>query len=107
MRRYLATPWAPSSLAYALPGSLLVKMRLGEAPNEIPTQLDVHRGSAAPATAMDGGAFDRLVRHHADGARITRVFTARRSLTRDGFRHLDFDDKEHAMGLSRTFRLEV
>jgi hypothetical protein len=82
-------------------------MRLGEAPDHIPTQLDVRRGTAAPATTMDGGAFDRLVRHHAGDARIARVFSARRSLSHDGFRHVDFDDKEHYMGLSRTFRLEV
>ena len=37
MSRQLATPWAPSSLTYVLPGSLLLKMRLGEAPDHIPT----------------------------------------------------------------------
>lgn len=107
MSRQLATPWAPSSLTYALPGSLLLKMRLGEAPEHIPTQLDVRLGAARAATKMDGGPIDRLLRHHGSSARITRVFTAARSLARHGSRHLDFDDKEHQYGMSRTFRVEL
>jgi subtilisin family serine protease len=107
MNRQLATPWAPSSLAYALPGSLLLKLRLGEAPEHIPTQLDVRLGSAKAATKVDGGPIDRLLNHHAGGARIMRVFPAARSLARNGSRHLDFDDREHQFGMSRTFRVEV
>src|SRR6266700_2833418 len=107
MSRQLTTPWAPSSLAYALPGSLLLKMRLGEAPEHIPTQQDVRLGSANAATKMDGGPIDRLLRHHGNGARIMRVFPAARSLNRNGSRHLDFDDKEHHYGMSRTFRVEL
>lgn len=107
MSRQLATPWAPSSLTYVLPGSLLLKMRLGEAPDHIPTQTDVRLGVASAATKMDGGPIDRLLRHHGNGARITRVFHAARSLSRHGSRHLDFDDKEHQFGMSRTFRVEL
>jgi subtilisin family serine protease len=108
MTRLLATPWAPSSRSYALPGSLLVKMRLGEAPERIPTRLDVQQGAATPATCMDGGGpFDRLVSHHANAARITRVFPSAESLGRHVSRHLGFDDQEHHYGMSRTFRLEV
>ena len=84
MSRQLATPWAPSSLAYPLPGSLLLKMHLGEAPEHIPTQLDVRLGAASAATKMDGGPIDRLLRHHGSSARITRVFPA----ARPGFAHL-------------------
>jgi subtilisin family serine protease len=107
MKRPLTLPWAPSSLSYALPGSLLLKMGLGEAPDHIPTQLDVHLGSAAPTTKLDGGPIDRILRHHGNSARIMRVFPAARSLGRHGSRHLGFDDKEHQFGLSRTFRVEV
>jgi subtilisin family serine protease len=107
MSRHLATPWAPSSRAFALPGSLLLKMRLGEAPNHVPTQMDVRLGTAQAATQLDGGPIDRLLRHHANGAQITRVFPAAQSLGRHGFRHVGFDDKEHFYGMSRTFRLEV
>lgn len=107
MSRHLATPWAPSSLTYVLPGSLLLKMRLGEAPEHVPTQLDVRLGAASAAQTMDGGPIDRLLRHHANGVHITRVFPAMQSLSRTGSRHLNFDDKEHQYGMSRTFRVDM
>jgi subtilisin family serine protease len=108
MSRRFATPWAPESLAYALPGSLLVKMRLGEAPEQIPTSLDVRQGMAKAAVKMDGqGVFDRLVRAHAHGVQITRLYPAAQSLTRRGARHIGFDDLEHHYGMSRSFRLEM
>jgi subtilisin family serine protease len=107
MTRQLATPWAPSSLGYTIPGSLLLKMRLGEAPDHVPTQTDVRLGAARAATKMDGGPVDRILRHHATGARIMRVFPAARSLARIGLRHLHYEDKEHLYGMSRTFRVDT
>jgi len=107
MNNRLATPWAPSSLGYTLPGSLLLKMHLGEAPEQIPTQIDVRRGAAKAATKVDGGPIDRILRHHGGNARITRVFPAARSLGRQGRTHLNFDDKEQQFGMSRTFRVEM
>lgn len=107
MKSQLATPWAPSSVGYTLPGSLLLKMRLGEAPEHIPTQMDVRLRAAKAATKMDGGPIDRILRHHGGSPRITRVFPAARSLERHGKSHLDFDDKEQQFGMSRTFRVEV
>jgi subtilisin family serine protease len=107
MTNRLSTPWAPSSLAYMLPSSLLLKMHLGEAPDHIPTQLDVRAGRATAATTIDGGPIDRLLRHHGGAARITRVYPAAQSLSRHGSRHLNFDEKEHQFGMSRTFRIDV
>jgi subtilisin family serine protease len=107
MKNRLATPWAPSSAGYTLPGSLLLKMRLGEAPENIPTQMDVRLGAATAASKMDGGPIDRLLRHHGGSARIMRIFPAARSLERHGKTHLNFDDKEQQFGMSRTFRVEV
>jgi subtilisin family serine protease len=107
MTHQLATPWAPSSLGYTLPGSVLVKMRLGEAPDHVPTQTDVRLGAARAATKMDGGPMDRLLRSHASDARITRVFPAASSLSHSGRRHLNYDDKEHQHGMSRTFRIDT
>jgi subtilisin family serine protease len=107
MIRQLSTPWAPSSRSYSLPGSLLLKLRLGEAPEQVPTQIDVRLGTASAATKVDGGPIDRLFRHHASGARFMRVFPAARSLSRNGLRHLDYEDKEHQYGMSRTFRVEM
>jgi subtilisin family serine protease len=107
MKTQLATPWAPSSPGYTLPGSLLLKMRLGESPWHIPTQLDVRVGAARAATKMDGGPIDRILRHHGGSARIMRVFPAARSLGLPGRTHLGFDEKEQQFGMSRTFRVEV
>ena len=36
-------PWAHRSGAYALPNSLLVRMKLGEVPDGIPTVADIRR----------------------------------------------------------------
>src|SRR5262249_24510529 len=105
--RQLATPWAPHTGLYSLPGSLTLKLRLGEAPEHVPAQLDVRRRAGSPATALDGGVIDRLVRHYANGAHITRVFAASASLGRRGEMHRDLSDDEHICGLSRTFRLDI
>jgi subtilisin family serine protease len=105
--RGLATPWAPTSRAYSLPGSMLLKLRLGEAPEGVPTQWDVRARRAAPATKLDGGVIDRLIRHYANGAQVARVHAAAASLLKSGERHKNFDDREHAFGLSRTFRVDM
>jgi subtilisin family serine protease len=105
--RQLGTPWAPNASLYSLPGSLVLKLRLGEAPDSVPSQWDVRSRLAAPATTIDGGVIDRLVRHYANGALVTRVHAAAASLGRGGKRHCDFNDQEHVCGLSRTFRLDM
>jgi subtilisin family serine protease len=56
---------------------------------------------------MDGGPIDRLLRSHASDARITRIFPAARSLSSSGRRHLNYDEKEHQYGMSRTFRVDI
>ena len=106
MSRQLATPWAPSSQTYALPGSLLLKMHLGEAPDHVPTSKDVQQGTAKAATTLDGGPIDRLLRHYVNATQITRVFPAAQSFHRSGSRHLNFNDQEHYHGMSRTFRVD-
>lgn len=105
--RGLATPWAPNAGMYSLPGSMLLKLRLGEAPDDVPAQMDVRSRAASAATKLDGGAIDRLVRHHANGAQITRVHAAAASLGKRGEMHRRFNDQEHISGLSRTFRLDM
>jgi subtilisin family serine protease len=105
--RQLATPWAPSASSYSLPGSMILKLQLGEAPDHVPSQLDVRNKAVASATKLDGGVIDRLIRHYANGAHITRVHAAAASLGRRGERHLDFSDQEHICGMSRTFRLDM
>lgn len=103
----LIMPWAPASRAYCLPGSVILKLALGEAPESIPAAIDVRRGRLAAAQSLDGGVVDRIVGHFAGGMRITRVHGAAASLNHSGARHLGFDDREQIFGLARTFRLDV
>jgi subtilisin family serine protease len=105
--RNLSTPWAPATGGYSLPGSMTLTLRLGEAPDDIPSQIDVRGRAVAPATKLDGGAIDRMIRNLANGALITRVHSAAASLGQRGKGHKKFDDLEEHCGMSRTFRLEV
>ena len=105
--RQLSTPWAPSTRLYSLPGSMMLKLRLGEAPGDVPSQMDVRRSTAPPATSLDGGAIDRLIRHYANGARITRVHSAAASLGRAGKGPQKFNEREELSGMSRVFRLDM
>jgi subtilisin family serine protease len=100
-------PWAPAGRAYCLPGNVVMKMALGEAPAAIPASADVRSGRLVAAQGVDGGVIDRIVRHFADGARITRVHASAANLALPGKQHLDFDDREQVLGLARTFRMEV
>lgn len=106
--RRLAAPWAPEeSRAYCLPGSLILKLALGEAPERVPARNDVRDGAAEVATALDGGPVDRIVRQHAGGARIARLYTAAANIGRAGQRNQDYNTEEHMHGLSRTFVLQL
>ena len=100
-------PWAPGARAYCLPGSLVLKMGLGEAPETVPASADVRGRRLAAAQALDRGVIDRIVQHFAGGMRVTRVHAAAASLHRPGARHLRFDDREQVFGLARTFRVDV
>ncbi|MFM0631237.1 S8 family peptidase [Paraburkholderia xenovorans] len=107
--RALAMPWALSGeRTYCLPGSLIVTLALGEAPETIPSLYDVRRGHARPATALDGGAIDRIVRHFAgDATLVARVHSAAASWRHPGQRHRGFDAAEQICGLARTFLICV
>ena len=103
-------PGAPSrtqARSPRLPGSIVLKMVLGEAPESIPVSADVLRGRLAAAQTLDGGVCDRLIRHYAGAVQISRVHAAARSLAQPGQRHCGFDDREHVFGLARTFRVNV
>jgi subtilisin family serine protease len=103
----LAMPWAPSRRMYCLPGSVVVKMALGEAPEAIPAAADVRPGRLTAAQCLDGGVVDRIVHHFADAMRITRVHAAAANVAQPGYRHLQFDESEQVFGLARTFRIDV
>jgi len=106
--RALAMPWAaPGERTYCLPTSVLVTLALGEAPEAVPSLIDVRRAHAAPATALDGGAIDRIVKRYAGDARVARVHAAAASWNMPGRRHRHFDALEQTSGVARTFVLSV
>jgi subtilisin family serine protease len=88
------------------PGSMILKLVLGEAPDGVPTTLDVRSGAVEAASKFTIGSVDRIMRRFANNVRICRVHTAVASYGRPGHGHKRFDDVEHAVGLSRTFRIE-
>ena len=88
-------------------GSILLKLRLGDAPQAIASGFDVRAGHAQGARRMGVRAVDRVLGRSVDDLRITRVHTAARSAGRPGRGHTGFDETEHALGLSRTFRIDT
>lgn len=105
MTRALPTPGMPRRALYRAPGGILVKLKLGEAPEAIPTALDVRIGARSVATQFQVGSVDRILRNTADEIRIVRAHSAAGS--RPGAAAPRYDDVEHATGLSRTFRVQV
>ncbi len=106
--RYLAMPWAPNARAYSLPGSITVKLRLGEAPGHVPTKLEVKRRVRHAASSLDGGAIDRLLGHYARDARISHVHVPAASLAIGSVaKDTRFNDMEQVTGLARTFRIDM
>jgi len=88
-------------------GHLVLTLRSGEAPAHVPCHVDCLLGAGRPASRLDDGPVDRALARHGGGARCVGVFHARRSLGRVGEHHVDFDDVEERLGLSRTFKVEI
>lgn len=105
--RQLAVPWAHPSDLYSAPGALVMKLALGEAPDRIPAVLDVRHSTHVPASATGIGAVDRVLKHFSDPVAVSRVHSSAAHLGHPGQRHTGFDGLEHAIGLSRTFRVDV
>jgi subtilisin family serine protease len=86
--RRLLQPWSRASALYCQPGSVLVKLRLGEAPEDL-----------RPASASFGvHPIDRVFSHYADSVEIRYVYSPAAP---------GWDDVEHALGLSRTFHVRA
>ena len=106
-RRRLLIPWSRSNGLFCTPGSLTVKMRLGESPRGLPLYSHVRRGLSEAASKIDGGPIDRIARHFSDVVRVSHVHTPACAVHDGNHFGRQFDDIEHAIGLSRTFQLEV
>lgn len=88
-------------------GFLTLTLRSGVAAAAVPAHLDCLCGAGRPSARLDGGRIDALVAQAADGARFRRIFHARRSLGRPGEHHVGYDDAEEALGLSRSYQVEL
>ncbi|QDH71836.1 S8 family serine peptidase [Lysobacter alkalisoli] len=97
----LRRPWQ-------IPGRLLLTLKLGEVPEHIPGLRAVIGYGTEKADHIDGGVIDRLLRHHGDVFRVTRLHSARRRRVErsvPGARR--FDDVEQITGVARVLRIEV
>jgi subtilisin family serine protease len=100
-------PWAHRSGAYALPTSLLVRLKLGEVPERIPAVIDVRRHAQEPVKALGHAAFDRVAAAFGTDIRVSRLHAAARALRNVGARHLDYAEDEEVSGIARVLRVDV
>jgi subtilisin family serine protease len=101
-------PWAHHSGTYALPNSLLVRLKLGETPAGIPTLLDVRHKAARPAETTGHDALDRVAKAFAGGAiQVSRLHGAAQALRMIGQRHRGYSEAEEISGVSRVLRFDV
>jgi subtilisin family serine protease len=101
-------PWEPERTRTCVLGRVLVKVAPGEAKDHVPHYLEVARGARSPSLTIDGGGrIDRALRRFSPAAQVTRAYQAARQVTVGGERRHSFDDLEHRIGLSRTFRVDL
>ena len=100
-------PWAHRSGAYALPTSVLVRLKLGETPDSIPAAMDVRAAAAAPAERTGHGALDRVVKNFGGAVRVSRLHGAGGALHKVGSRHLGYTAAEQVSGIARVLRFDV
>ncbi len=91
------------------PRRLLLTLRLGEMPEHVPSYASCRHYGVAAAERIDGGAIDRLLRHHGGALRCSRLHSA---LTPRAARPgvvgaRRFDDIEQLSGVARVLRVEV
>ncbi|MED5617768.1 S8 family peptidase [Ideonella sp. BN130291] len=92
-----------------VPRRLVLRLKLGELPDHLPSLREVRCDGVAPATRIDGGPIDRLLAHHGVAARSMRLHSARITrLQRPGVQGARrFDDLEQLSGVARVLRIEV
>ena len=100
-------PWLPRSSAYALPTSLLVRLKLGETPSAIPAALDVRKGAAKAAESTGHDDLDRVIAQFADAFRVSRLHAAAQALRSVGSRNIGYSEAEEISGISRVLRIDV
>jgi subtilisin family serine protease len=89
------------------PGYLSVTLRPGAAPNHVPAHVDLLAGAARHANIFRVAAVDRVLAKWGGGARIEAIYHARQSLGRYGAHHQGYDEVEEALGMSRTYKVQI
>lgn len=98
----------PAIRQQASPTSLLLKLALGETPDDMPTVRDVTRRTQVAAQSIDGdGPIDRITRKLASQFKAARLFPAAAHPPSPGATHLGYDAIEHSTGIARTLMLRV
>ena len=103
----IAQPWNHYTGAYASPTSLLVRLKLGEVSDHIPSALDVRQGARERAERTGHGALDRVCGAFGGAVRVSRLHSAAAALGRAGARHRHYSDDEELTGIARMLRLDV
>jgi subtilisin family serine protease len=99
---------ARALLSDAVRGGLLITLKLGEMPAHIPGWRACTRHGATMADRIDGGALDRILRHHGGALRAVRLHSARTPRRdRDVAGAYRFDDVEQISGVARVLRVRV
>jgi subtilisin family serine protease len=94
--------------ARTVPGRLLLTLKLGEMPEHVPGLRAVQGYGTPVAEHIDGGAIDRLLRHHGGAIRVARLHSARvRRVERNVVGARRFDDSEQLSGVARVLRVQV
>jgi subtilisin family serine protease len=92
---------------HAVPRRLLLTLRLGEMPQQMPAWAAHARYGVPLAQGIDGGIIDRLLRHYGGALRCARLHSARRSRTTAITGARRFDGVEQLSGVARVLRIEV
>jgi hypothetical protein len=103
----MAHPWARCAGAYSLPGTVVVKLHLGEAPESLPSLLEVRRNLRDSSKFLGITPVDRILKHFTDECRVSLLHSPRAYWFHPDASEHRFDDVEHALGFSRTLYLEV
>ncbi|HUQ04028.1 MAG TPA: S8 family serine peptidase [Kofleriaceae bacterium] len=98
-------PWRPEETRRACRGRVVVRLR--EEREHVPHTGDVTAGAQAAAMRLDVDRVDQVLARRTHATRVTRTFHAASNVKNVGRRHEGYSELETALGLSRTFRVDV
>ncbi len=90
-------------------GHVVVRTRPGFEMSRVSAHRDVRAGASPVARALDGGgAIDRSILRRTSRMQVARAFYSRRGLDLGvGYGDREYDELEHELGMSRTFRVSI